>query len=212
MARFEPRGVQFGRPANPGGGNDPDEDLEGLPTPARIRTAARRQACLAKAAQIVQHLPGPGESLHALTTSRMDLTDVATAILDSHGGAHNIRVATLGYNARNLHTILAWLDAGKVGTLTLLASNFFRSHNGDLWGETLHELKARGCRAACANSHAKVLTLETRCGHFLTFEGSANLCGNGSGREQFALINDRDLHDWHATWIAECVERNHGKT
>jgi hypothetical protein len=37
------------------------------------------------------------------------------------------------------------------------------------------------------------------------------MAGNGSGREQFALINDPGLHDWHAGWINEQVARGEGK-
>jgi hypothetical protein len=44
----------------------------------------------------------------------------------------------------------------------------------------------------------------------LSIEGSANLCGNSSGREQFALIHDAGLHDWHAAWIEALITRHEG--
>ena len=50
--------------------------------------------------------------------------------------------------------MLRWLDAGQVGSLTLLASIFFRSHNGELWAETLAQFRSRKQRAACCHSHA----------------------------------------------------------
>ena len=50
-----------------------------------------------------------------------------------------MRVATLGYNPRNLATMLGWLDSGRVRDLALVASNFFRSHKGALWEQTLAE-------------------------------------------------------------------------
>ena len=40
MARFNPHRIPFGRPAL----DDEDEGAEGLPTPARIKLAARRAA------------------------------------------------------------------------------------------------------------------------------------------------------------------------
>jgi len=47
-------------------------------------------------------------------------------------------------------------------------------------------------------------------GSRLAIEGSANLCANGSSREQFALIHDAALHDWHAAWIDALVTQHEG--
>ena len=189
---------------------DAGDNGDGLPTPARIKLAARRAAGIREAREVLTQLPGPGESLHALVTARLDLTDVLNALLDTLGRCDRMAIATLGYNERNLKSMLAWLDAGDVGTLTLCASIFFRAHKGELWERTQEEFRARGQRVACCHSHAKVVALAFASGQRLSIEGSANLCGNGSGREQFALINDGPLHDWHAAWIEALVVK-HGK-
>jgi hypothetical protein len=206
MAKFSVRRVHFGRRPDA----EADDDGEGLPTPARVKLAARRAAGIAEAKAVLAHLPGPGESLHALCTARMDLTDIINALLERLGRCDRLHVATLGYNARNLRTMLGWLDSGAVSELTLLASIFFRSHNGDLWETTLEEFRSRKQRAACCHSHAKVVGLAFASGGRLCIEGSANLCGNGSGREQFALVNDPGLHDWHAAWIEQLVTQHEG--
>jgi hypothetical protein len=39
-------------------------------------------------------------------------------------------------------------------------------------------------------------------------EGSANLCSNGSAREQFTIVNDHGLYDFHAKWISQLVSRH----
>jgi hypothetical protein len=203
MARFNPRKLHFGN--RPGG-----DDGTGLPLPLSVKLAARRAAGIAEAGAVLDHLPGPGESLHALCTARMDLTDVIGALLDKLGRCDRLVIGTLGYNARNLKTMLRWLDAGQVRGLTLLASIFFRSHNGELWARTLAEFRARKQRAACCHSHAKVVSLSFASGQKLAIEGSANLCGNGSGREQFCLVNDAGLAEWHAQWVLEAVARHEG--
>src|SRR5579864_1640148 len=135
MARFSVRKLHFGNHA------ETDDDGTGLPLPLRVKLATRRAAGIAEAKAVLDHLPGPGESLHALCTARMDLTDVIGALLERLEKCDRLVIGTLGYNARNLQTMLRWLDAGKVGNLTLLASLFFRSHNGDLWAETLTEFR-----------------------------------------------------------------------
>jgi hypothetical protein len=202
VAKFSVRRIHFGEHA------DTDDDGRDLPRPALLRLQARRAAGIREAKETLAYLPGPGESLHALCTARMDLTDVINALLEKLGRCDRLLIATLGYNSRNLRSMLGWIDRGAVGALTLLASIFFRSHNGDLWAETLDAFRSRKQRAACCHSHAKVVTLAFRSGERLSIEGSANLCGNGSGREQFALINDIGLHDFHATWIEALVSKH----
>jgi len=204
--RFAPRLVRFGhRPGNA------DDEADGLPTPARVKLLARRTAGIAEAKSVLEHLPGPGESLHAVVTARLDLTDVINAVVERLGRCDRMRIATLGYNARNLKMMLGWLDTGTAGSLSLVASIFFRSHNGELWTQTLTEFRERGQRAACCHSHAKVVTLAFASGERLSIEGSANLCGNGSGREQFALIHDDGLHDFHVGWIEALLDKHGGR-
>jgi hypothetical protein len=202
VARFTVRRVRFGEQA--------DDEGSDLPRPALVRLRARRAAGIREAQETLALLPAPGESLHAVMTARLDMTDVLNALLDKLGRCDRAMIATLGYNRRNFQAMLHWLDAGKVGSLTLLASIFFRSHNGDLWAETVEEFRRRGQRAACCPSHCKVMALAFADGTRLAVEGSANLCSNGSAREQFAIINDGGLFNFHATWLAERVSKHEG--
>ncbi len=202
--RFTARRLPFGRP--PGA----DDDDEGLPRPQLVRLQARRAAGIREAAETLALLPAPGESLHAVMTARLDMTDVVNALLGKLGRCDRLAIATLGYNRRNFKTMLGWLDSGAVGSLTLVASIFFRSHNGDLWSETLDELHRRGHRACCCPSHCKVMALDFADGTHLAVEGSANLCSNGSAREQFTIINSPELCSWHGRWIADLVTK-HGQ-
>lgn len=199
--RFAPRPIRFGKRTNS------DDEADGLPTPARVKLA-RRAASIAEAKSVLEHLPGPGESLQAVVTARLDLTEVLNAILERLGRCGRMQIATLGYNSQNLRMMLSWLDAGAVGTLSLMASIFFRSHNGELWTETLTEFRKRGQRAACCHSHAKVVTMQIATGERLSIKESANLCGNGSGREQFALIHEAGLHNFHARWIEALLDKH----
>ena len=199
MTRFNAPRVRFGR--------KPADDA--LPVPIIGRAAVRRTAQLAEAADVLDVLPNPGESLHALMTGRYDLMHLIAALVNRLGIIEAARVATLSYNGRNLAELLALLDGGKVKTLTLLCSSFFRDHNRELWEETLSEFRDRGQRAAAARSHAKVVTLAVAGGARYALEGSANLRTN-SNREQFALYQDTALHDFHATWIDALVTQHEG--
>jgi hypothetical protein len=119
--------LQFGRrPVDDG------DDGEGLPRPLTARAAARRAAGIAEAKEALAHLPGPGESLHAVCTARLDLTDVLNALIEQLGPCDRVLIATLGFNEKNLAAMLGWLDSGAVKQLGLVASIFFRAHKGDL--------------------------------------------------------------------------------
>jgi hypothetical protein len=205
VARFNPRRIHFGRVPC-----DDEDDGEGLPRPALVRLQVRRAAGIAEAAETLAHLPAPGEALHALMTARLDMTDVLNAILEKLGPCERVAIATLGYNRRNFRAMLGWLDSRKVGSLTLLASIFFRSHNGVLWTETVEEFRARGQHAACCPSHCKVMALSFKDGTRFAIEGSANLCSNGSAREQFAIIHDAELYRFHSAWIDAMVSKHEG--
>jgi hypothetical protein len=100
--------------------------------------------------------------------------------------------------------MLRLLDTGRVGRLSLICSKFFAEHDKDLYEETLQEFRKRGQRAAAPRSHAKVVTMHFADGQKLILEGSANLRTN-SNREQFCLIHDAELHDWHAAWVDEWI-------
>ena len=206
MARFDPRRLAFGAPARA----EADE-ADGLPTPKLVKAKARRAQGIAEAAALLAHLPGEGESLHVLCTARFDMSDVLNHLLERFGVCDRMAVATLGYNRRNLLAMLRWLDAGAVRALTLLSSIFWRAYNKELWAETLAEFRKRRQRAAVCHCHAKVSALAFADGTRLSVEGSANLCGNGSGREQFVLVNDAGLCDWHTAWITDLVGRHEGQ-
>jgi hypothetical protein len=204
VTRFSPQRLRFGAPAG-------NEDGGGLPTPALVKAKARRALAIAEAAGLLAHLPQPGESLHVLCTARFDMSDVLNHLVERFGVCDRMVIATLGYNRRNLLAMLRWLDAGAVRSLTLLSSIFWRAYNKELWAETLAEFRKRKQRAACCHCHAKVSALAFASGERFSIEGSANLCGNGSGKEQFVLVNDAGLCDWHSAWIPDLVTRHEGQ-
>jgi hypothetical protein len=197
--KFSAPRVRFGR--------QPQADA--LPAPIVGKETARRTAMLAEATEVLTVLPAEGESLHAIMTGRYDLMHLLAVLVDRLGTIEAARIATLSYNRKNLAEMLALLDDGKVRTLTLLCSAFFRDHNRELWEETLSEFRDRRQRAAAARSHAKVVTLAIAGGARYALEGSANLRTN-SNREQFALFRDAALHDWHAGWIDQLVTQHEG--
>ncbi len=195
--------MDFAKLSRPQFGGPPDQII--------TKADRRRTASLRQAAQVIKHLPAPGEALHALMTGRYDLLHLVLAILqDRPAKCEQCRIATLSFHQRNVHELMKTLDAGTIGSLTLLCSTFFRENTPAVYDEAFAELvEARKQRLAFARNHAKVVCLAFADGVRYSLEGSANLRTN-SNQEQFCLIHDAKLHDWHAQWIDAMVKKNEG--
>lgn len=194
MSRFAASKIAFGARREPIDGKT-------------LKAEARRYERVRDAGEILRHLPNRGESFHFLLQKRFDLMDVASALPATIGKIHHIRLVTLSYNTDNLVAMLDLIDSGNASRLSLLCSSFLRGHKPELWQSALAGFAARPvCRIASAETHAKVVLAHSERVK-LTIEGSANLSSNG-GIEQIALIADDGLHDWHAAWIDELMDRN----
>ncbi len=165
------------------------------------RTNRRRMACIKEAREALDLIPADGETLHAVMTGTYDLMHLLIVLLERLGSpCLTMRIATLSLSARNVTEMATLLDAGKVGRLDLLCSDFFRRHDAAIFAVLLLELGTRAQRVAAARSHAKVVTIALADGRRFTLEGSANLRTN-KNQEQFALTQDAQLHAWYDSWI-----------
>jgi hypothetical protein len=175
--------------------------------PANVRAKAfraelRRRAQLRTAAEVVPHLPGPGESLHALLTGYYDLMLVLTCVIQSRPSVcQTLRMATLAFSKKNVAEMCRLLDGRLVERLTLLCSDFMAKSNPSVYQGAVGELaEYRQQTVASARTHCKVTTMAFADGVKLVFEGSANLRTNRNV-EQLTIFGDPHLHDWHAAWI-----------
>jgi hypothetical protein len=200
--RFEtPQPLRFttGFPGLPEGKPSP----QGRRAQARaFKAALRRKAQLRAAAEVLPHLPGPGESVHALLTGSFDFMLVLTCVIQARPAVcEHLRVTTLAFSRRNTQELARLLDSARLARLTLLTSDFMARSNAAVYQGAVEELAAaRKQTVASARCHAKVACLAFADGLRLVFEGSANLRTNKNW-EQMTAINDAGLHDWHAGWI-----------
>jgi hypothetical protein len=169
---------------------------------AEFRASLRRRAQLQRAAEVIPHLPGPGESLHTLLTGYFDFALVLTCVLRAHPApCTHCRISTLTFSRRNVAEMTRWLDERIVERLSLLCANYMQKGSPDIYFAAVKELaEQRGQVVGSARCHAKVATLAFADGVKLAFEGSANLRTNRN-YENLCVANDAGLHDWHAAWI-----------
>src|SRR5262245_44345022 len=127
----------------------------GVPAAHTARARRRYAAMLRESADILAHLPGPGESLHALMTGLYDFLPLVGHVITHHTApCAEVRMATLAFSSRNTAEIAQLLDSGAVQKVSLLASDFFRKHNKPEWAEVVREFQARGMALAAPRCHA----------------------------------------------------------
>jgi hypothetical protein len=167
-----------------------------------FKARLRRSAQLRKAAEVIPHLPGPGESLHTLLMGFFDFALVLTCVIRSRPcPCEHARISTLSFGHKNVQEMARWIDEGLVRRLMLLAADFMAKASPEVYRGAVAELaEQRGQTVGSSRCHAKVVTLAFADGLGLVFEGSANLRTNRNV-ENLAVVNDPGLHDFHAAWI-----------
>src|SRR5262245_39741326 len=137
------------------------------------RVNARRMTAVKRAAEVLEHLPDEGESLHCILQGYFDLLNVVLALLKKAGSpCQTLRIATLSFSKRNVAELAGLLDASMVTTLDLLTSDFQREHDTEILAVALKELTdKRGQRIAAARSHCKIVTLALEDGRKYVLEG-----------------------------------------
>ena len=173
-----------------------------------FKASLRRRAQLKAAADVLPHLPGPGESMHALLTGTFDFLLLLTVVIQSRPArCETLRLATLAFSRRNVAELCRLLDSRLVHRLILLCSDFMARSNAEIYQGAVAELvEARKQTIASARCHAKIACLAFADGTRLVFEGSANLRTN-KNLENMTAIHDAGLHDWHAAWIDAEVQK-----
>ncbi len=195
--------MDFSKIAKPTFGRAAKDDT---PPVFRGKALRRRQVMFREASELIAVLPAKGESVHAVMTGQYDLMLVLAAILGKIGIVCNhLRIATLSFNDRNTSEMANLLQTGKVQSITLLCSVFFRDHNQREFANAVKSAAdfPERWRLAATRSHCKVICCDFG-NQKLILDGSANLRTN-SNWEQLAVIMDDDLHDWHSRWIDERV-------
>lgn len=179
------------------------------------RVAARRQYLdltrVANAAKALDALPAAGESMHLIARGHFDAFDLVPAVLRLAEPVTiaELNIATLGFNEKNAARLIELLDAGDIGRVTFVCSQYFSgmSDGKPVFEALCRDLGERGHPITAARCHAKILGFELTDGRCIVSESSANLrsCRN---IEQFTITHDRDLLAFHRRWMQDVLERN----
>jgi len=139
------------------------------------------------AINLLERLPSPGETVHAVMDSHFKGIDLVPAILRLAGvPASELIVTTLGFNRRDAACLCELVQRGEIHRLSMVCSNFFAEKDKGAYDYALGSFADFGPT------------------HFYTVESSANLrsCNNF---EQFALTNSPELFAFHRSWVSKML-------
>lgn len=169
------------------------------------KVIARETIQARTATEAIGEIPGEGQSLHIIASGRFALWDCVPAILELSGAnIDRLSIATLGFSKRNVAGMAELVDAGRIGSVSMLFSHYFRGTSSEITGLADQEFGARPdkMRLLSVRIHCKILLIEISDGRKIVVESSANLrsCKN---IEQITFIADGSLHDFHLAWMNE---------
>ena len=155
------------------------------------------------AAATLAEIPRQHQALHLVINGRFALWDFVAAILKlagDHVTIKHLHLATLGFSRKNIRELIALLDSGKVESVALLCSHYFKGTSGGIYEYAQAELSTRAQRFASVRTHAKLVLIELSDGRTVSIESSANLrsCKN---IEQMTVYGSPDLYRFHVNWM-----------
>lgn len=147
--------------------------------------------------------------------------DFVEALVDMRRlSVKRMSLMTLSLNDENIDSIRNIIEWENVERLDLVVSDYWFTHErfkGGLVDYLLNELRVPGMElnVAFAAVHCKTWCIETRNGHYLTIQGSANL-RSSRNIEQVHISPSRDLFNFVDGFTQECINAyetvNHGNS
>lgn len=177
-----------------------------------LRNTGTRRECIngiheTNALNLLKRLPENGEAFHFVISRYFEPCDLipAVRILSDPAVIKTLTVTTLGLNVDNVATIAAGMHQGKVLDCTILVSQFFRRMNPETYNFLVQEIRGRGGHVGFGNNHTKIMLFEMSDGNHYSIEGSGNIRAC-SAIEQFMMVNDKTVYDFHREWILEFMK------
>lgn len=152
----------------------------------------------------IDPLPAAGESIHGVISGKYALWDLVPAIIEHGHRIDTLHLATLGFSKQNAAELLGFLDDGRVKSVALLVSYYFKKTSESIYESLVPELLKRKQRVLAMRTHCKIVLVKTTRRTSYVVESSANLrsCKN---IEQFVFTRDARLYSFHRGWMDELL-------
>jgi hypothetical protein len=173
----------------------PDQRIYKGPTKTRFTDIGSDVYDREKTAAALERLggiPGEGECWHLVTDGGFDVIHMIDACIHFAGKpCRHLHIATLAANRKSVAGLKEMMDAGRLQTVSVLMSIFFRDGDSEGSRATAQAFADIGVQVHFAKTHAKYYLIAFD-GPALVIEGSLNLRQCRSV-EQLTVTNNRNL-------------------
>ena len=120
-----------------------------------------------------------------------------------------LSIVSLSISEENIDSWAGLLTQGNIEKFNLVCSGYFYSHYKYDMIPYLYQQLGNDDRVQIAFGayHQKIITLETHHGNTLTIHGSANMRSSMNVEQVMIEPNNRELHDFNASMIADICEK-----
>jgi len=176
-------------------------------TRRRLQLRALRQE---KLEEFFENLPRPGETLHVVSNGSFDYWNFAPVTLQLLGRPAVFYGSTWTMNRSNVLQLLSLYDQKKLSSVTMFSGLYFKRREPAVYTALASGLIDRGQRFLCFENHTKIMLIGADP-DWIVMEGSANFTANPR-LEQNNISNDRDLFDFHKTWMEDLLAKCRSQT
>ncbi|GHU69976.1 hypothetical protein FACS1894184_14800 [Clostridia bacterium] len=191
--------------------NEPEPASDFIPTPRMIKRQERLRLehinRYENACQLLQNgMPAQGEAVHVISGGVFDYWDIIPWIINNYGAASELLASTWTMNRECVLSLLNLYDSGKIRSMGIVSGDYFKNRETAVFATLYEGMQQRNQPFACFNNHAKVLLIHIPDVCWFVAEGSANFNANPR-LEQFQLMNDKELYNFHKQWIMEALKK-----
>lgn len=151
--------------------------------------------------------PKPGEQWRIITEKQFNAYAVILKTLQEES-IEEMYLAIYRINEPTVNDIIDYIEAGKIKKATFVISNFFnQTKKPEKWAIILKEFADRNTNTKhiYIHNHSKVLAVKTKKNYYV-FEGSGNMSDNAR-IEQYVYENNKEVFEFHKSWMNELWER-----
>ena len=199
-------------------GDDPGNAADPLETQYKpkdrilARSARKRHMLRIKRRErlkdIMPAMPAPGETYHIIGNSEFFFFDFVPNLIDIAGQpTAEMYTSTWATSQTFVAELLDLKAKGRIETLTVVSSIFFKRYKPDAYGLLLKGLRDLGGRYQAFVNHVKLFLMAwPDQDAWIACESSANFTDN-KRMENYTLTNDHALYDFHKGWIEDVFKR-----
>jgi len=170
----------------------------------KSRHTVRNTVLTRNISAVMADVPARGEAVHFIAHGNVNAFTFVLYLVEFCSPVRALACAVYRISNGTLVDLLALLDSGKIGGITLAINDNVQRLKPDTFADLNAASAAReSFRVGCVDNHAKIIAADTGRGCFV-IEGSGNWSDNAR-IEQYVFCQSPEVYQFHSEWIKRSV-------